>query len=175
MTYQKMITVILWSTIKSFPGGSDGKKSACNAGDPGSIPGLGRSPGERNVNPLQHSCLENAMNRVVWQATAHVVAVRHNWATFTYIQLKVCSFKLYTENSWVLICAHNLKIKIKMVFLGWLLGLLKPVQTRVNVKLSRFLLCCESPKCDDLSSHKPKVTSIPQRESRWREFTIWSS
>ena len=74
MTYKKMITVILWSTIKSFPGGSDGKKSACNAGDPGSIPGLGRSPGERNVNPLQHSCLENAMNRVVRQATAHVVA-----------------------------------------------------------------------------------------------------
>ena len=42
-----------------FPGGSDGKASACNAGDPGSIPGSGRSPGEGNGNPLQHSCLEN--------------------------------------------------------------------------------------------------------------------
>ena len=41
-----------------FPGGSDGKESACNAGDPGSIPGLGRSPGERNGNPLHYSCLE---------------------------------------------------------------------------------------------------------------------
>ena len=44
-------------------GGSDGKVSACNAGDPGLIPGLGRSPGERNGNPLQYSCLENPMDR----------------------------------------------------------------------------------------------------------------
>ena len=46
----------------SFPGGSDGKASACNVGDPGSIPGLGRSPGEGNGNPLQYSCLENPMD-----------------------------------------------------------------------------------------------------------------
>ena len=46
-----------------FLGGSDGKASACNAGDPGSIPGLGRSPGEGNGNPLQYSCLENPMDR----------------------------------------------------------------------------------------------------------------
>ena len=45
-----------------FPGGSDGKAFACNEGDPGSIPGLGRSPGEGNGNPLQHSCLENSMD-----------------------------------------------------------------------------------------------------------------
>ena len=45
-----------------FPGGSDGKASARNAGDPGSIPGLGRSPGEGNGNPLQYSCLENSMD-----------------------------------------------------------------------------------------------------------------
>ena len=48
--------------------GSDGKKSACNAGDPGSIPGSGRSPGERNGYPLQYSCLVNPMNRGAWQA-----------------------------------------------------------------------------------------------------------
>ena len=47
---------------KGFPGGSDGKASACNVGDPGSIPGSGRSPGEGNGNPLQHSCLENPMD-----------------------------------------------------------------------------------------------------------------
>ena len=45
-----------------FPGGSDGKASACSAGDPGLIPGLGRSPGEGNGNPLQYSCLENFMD-----------------------------------------------------------------------------------------------------------------
>ena len=47
-------------------GGSDGKESACNAGDPGSIPGSGRSPGEGNGNPLQYSCLENSMDREAW-------------------------------------------------------------------------------------------------------------
>ena len=52
-----------------FPGGSDGKESACNAGDLGSIPVLGRSPGKGNGNPLQHSCLENSMDKGAWQAT----------------------------------------------------------------------------------------------------------
>ena len=52
---------------------SDGKESACSAGDLGSIPGLGRSPGEGNDYPLQ-SCLENPMDRGAWQATVHRVA-----------------------------------------------------------------------------------------------------
>ena len=47
---------------RGFPDGSVGKASACNAGDPGSIPGSGRSPGEGNGNPLEHSCLENPMD-----------------------------------------------------------------------------------------------------------------
>ena len=50
-----------------FPGGSDGKESACNVGDPGLIPWLGRSPGEGNGYPLQYSCLENSMDRGAWQ------------------------------------------------------------------------------------------------------------
>ena len=49
-----------------FPGGSDGKASAYNAGDLGSIPGLERSPGEGNGNPLQYSCLENPMDQGAW-------------------------------------------------------------------------------------------------------------
>ena len=49
-----------------FPGGSDGKVSACNAGNPGSIPVSGRSLGEGNGNPLQYSCLENSMDRGAW-------------------------------------------------------------------------------------------------------------
>ena len=57
-----------------FPGGSDGKESACNAGDPGSIPVLGRSPGEGNGNPHQYSCLENSMDKEAWWATDHGVA-----------------------------------------------------------------------------------------------------
>ena len=57
----------------SFPGGSEVKESACNVGDPGSISGSGRSPGEGNGNPLQYSCLENPMERGTWQATIHRV------------------------------------------------------------------------------------------------------
>ena len=52
-----------------FPYSLVSKESACNAGDPGSIPGLGRSPGEGNSNPLQYTCLENPMDRGAWQAT----------------------------------------------------------------------------------------------------------
>ena len=57
-----------------FPSGSDGKESACSAGDPGSVPGLGRSPGEGNGNPLQYSCQENSMDRGAWRATVSGVA-----------------------------------------------------------------------------------------------------
>ena len=57
-----------------FPGGSDSKESAYNAGDQGLILGLGRSPGEENGNPLQYSCMENLINRGAWRTTVHRVA-----------------------------------------------------------------------------------------------------
>ena len=60
--------------MRGFRGGSEVKASACNAGDPGSIPGLGRSPGEGNGNPLQYYCPENSMDRRDWWATVHVIA-----------------------------------------------------------------------------------------------------
>ena len=58
---------------KGFPGGSVSKKSACNVGEPCSIPGSERSPGEGNGNPLQYSCLENSMDRGAWWATVYGV------------------------------------------------------------------------------------------------------
>ena len=63
--------VLSW---EAFLGDSDGKESACNAGDPGSIPGWDRFPGEGNGNPLQYPCLENPMDKGAWQATVHGVA-----------------------------------------------------------------------------------------------------
>ena len=62
------------SRLQGFPGGSNGKESACNAGDSGLIPGSGRSPGEGNGSPLQCSCLENPTDRRAWWATLHGVA-----------------------------------------------------------------------------------------------------
>ena len=65
----------LWKTSlmvsQKTNGGSEGKPFAYNVGDLGSIPGMGRSPGERNGNPLQYSCLENPMDRGTWQPTVH--------------------------------------------------------------------------------------------------------
>ena len=61
-----------------FPGGSDSKESAHSAGDPGSIPGLGRSPGEGNGNSLQYSCLENSSDRGTWQPSG-LQSVGSHW------------------------------------------------------------------------------------------------
>ena len=62
--------------LLGFPGGSDGKESACNAGDLVLIPGLGRPPGEGNGNSLQYSSLENAIYRETWRATVHDLTER---------------------------------------------------------------------------------------------------
>ena len=71
--------------VWNFPSGSDSKESACNAGDLGLIPGSRRYPGKGNGNPLQHSCLENSMDRGAWQATVQgSQRVGHDWVTNTY-------------------------------------------------------------------------------------------
>ena len=78
-----MYTYIKFQDVyfRDFPYSSIGKESACNAEDPVSIPGSGRSPGEGNGNPLQYSCLENPMDRGAWQAMVQGVArVRHDLA-----------------------------------------------------------------------------------------------
>ena len=79
-----------------FPGGSQVKVSACNAGDLGSIPGSGRSPGEGNGNPLQYSWLENPMDGGAWRATVHRVAkswTRLSNFTFTFKLANSCEKK----------------------------------------------------------------------------------
>ena len=78
---------------KDFPGGSDGKASAYNEGDPGSIPGSGRCPGEGNGNPLQYPCLDNPMDEGTWYATVHGVAKSwtplSNFTSLMFIQSQV--------------------------------------------------------------------------------------
>ena len=81
-------SIVVWE----FPGGSDGKASAYNAGDWGSIPGLGRSPGEGNGNPLQDYCLENPMDRGAWQATVHGVA--KSWTRLSDFTHSLCFLNL---------------------------------------------------------------------------------
>ena len=87
----------VWPTFthEGFPGGSDGKESACNVGDLGSIPGWGRPPGEGNGNPFQYSWLGNPIHSGAWQAPVHGVV--KSWTqlrdfTFTFT---CCPFTIY--------------------------------------------------------------------------------
>ena len=76
------VVLLLGNGEMGFPGSSAGKESACNAGDPSSIPELERSPGGGHGNPHQYSCLENPMDRGAWRATVHeVTRVGHDLAT----------------------------------------------------------------------------------------------
>ena len=84
----------------SFPYSSVGKESACNAGDLGSVPAFGRSPGEGNGNPLQYSCLENPMDRGAWRATVYgVTRVGHDFVTKPPREKKyICSLETSDPN-----------------------------------------------------------------------------
>ena len=79
--------------FRGFPGGSEDKAYACNAGDLGSIPGLGRSPGEGNSNPLQYSYLENPMDREAWWATVHGVTKSQTINMFNILIFSLLSLK----------------------------------------------------------------------------------
>ena len=85
-----------------FPGGSDGKVSACNAGDPGSIPGLGRHPSEGNGNPLQYSYLENPMDGGAWlgySPCVHKESDTTEWLHFlSFHSITMCFF---IECPWI--------------------------------------------------------------------------
>ena len=106
-----LIFTSLFNVKILFPGGSDGKASAYNAGDLGSIPGLGRSPGEGNGNSLQSSCLENPMDGGAQWATVHGVAKsRTGLSDFTFT-FKVLSFFLLNFMFEYLRQLHHLKVK----------------------------------------------------------------
>ena len=108
------------SLYSSFPNSSDSIESACNAGDPGSIPRLGRSPGEGNGYPLQYSCLENSMDRGFWRDTVHGVA--KSWVAksrtqlsnfhfisrhFTTLPGRKCPKWRDTRNGWIPYVQHE--------------------------------------------------------------------
>ena len=83
----------------NLPDGSDDKEFACSSGDPGSIPGLERSPGEGNDNPLQNSCLENPMDRGPWQAIDHEAA--KSWTQLSDQTTTIEAVYLIQQNSWL--------------------------------------------------------------------------
>ena len=99
--------LLVKTVLLGIPGGSDGKASARNAGDPGSIPGLGRSPGEGNDNPLQYSCLENPMGGGAWWAAVHRFAKSQTrLSDFTYSLIYV-PILVFTEFHVAFRSRHN--------------------------------------------------------------------
>ena len=95
-----------------FPGGSEGKESACKAADLGSIPGWGRTPGEGSSYPLQYSCLENSMDRGALWATVHGVAESRIWLSNWHTHLitdevKKCWWSIPMHGSTLQRCQSN--------------------------------------------------------------------
>ena len=107
-------------TIKTscdFPE-ADGKQSACNAGDTGSIPGSGRSPRKGNGNPLQYSCLENPMDRGAWWATQLMGSQRVTTERLTHtLRLATCDFAYRVKNFQF----YSLKLILQRAFSGSIL------------------------------------------------------
>ena len=104
-----------------FLGGSDGKESACNDRDLCSIPGLGRSPGEGNGNPIQGSCLENPMDRGTWWAVVH--GVSESWTRLSDDHTHTFCFYLIIAHIY---CSHEIK---RCLLLG------RKVMTNLKVKV----------------------------------------
>ena len=102
--------------LLNVPGSSVGKEFACNMGDPGSIPGLGRSPRKGKGYPLQYSSLENSMGRGAWQATVHEVGKsRTGLIDFHFHHIKHCSLALFCH-SVINPGGHSLYIEINLFF-----------------------------------------------------------
>ena len=136
----------------NFPGGSEVKASASNAGDPGSIPGSGRSPGEGNGNPLQYSCLENPMDGEAWQATVHrVTKSRTRLSDFTYLLTYLLTYNLESALS---ICGSNMSTVL---------------QPQIQPNMDHVVLLCVHaqsclPLCDPMDCSPPdsSVHRVPQ-------------
>ena len=109
----KKFLKVRWGHEAHKRSGSYGKASACNAGDPGSIPGSGRSPAEGNGNPLQYPCLENSMDGGAWQATVHgVTKSRTRLSNFSSLQYnKLITFIIQLSNKQCLVsCASSILV-----------------------------------------------------------------
>ena len=115
LTTREILCAVLIGSLDHFHylGGSDGKESSCNAGDPGSIPELGRCPGEGHGNPLQFSCLENSLDRGAWWAAVHGVTkspdMTEQICTLQLINLQClsCGTCIHHQSQALSICYHD--------------------------------------------------------------------
>ena len=146
--------ILMFCPTKGFLGGSNGKGSACNVGDLGSIPGLGRSLEGGNGNPLQDSYLENPTDRGAWQESAGSQRVRHDWAnnTFTFTIIKDVTSLNNTKKSQIQKVMSLLYILQSLPFLknkSWKVSYYQvhSSHTFASMVLSFLLISCLSLMC----------------------------
>ena len=155
-----------WQIMNGFPGGSEVEESACNAGDLGSIPGSGRSPGEGNGNPLQYSCLENPMDGGAWRAAVHGVAKsRTQLSDFTSLHFNEC---LVTQLSF---SGEKKLFLVVILFLVQLPFLVKISFTTVDsppthTQMGNFIFTSRRSRLD------PWVRKIPWRR-KWQPTAVF--
>ena len=144
----------LQAAALGFSGSPVYKESACNAGDLGSIPGMGRYPGEGNGYPLQYSCLENPMDRGAWWATDHGVAKSQTrLSVFTFTFFHSCSTRSvrWSQNGLSIFCVSNTFHKavnisfnlaaLKLCSVSFSLPLLKKSRGSESRELARHCIC----------------------------------
>jgi len=109
--------------LRGFPHGSDGKESACNVGDSGSLPGSGRSLGEGNGKPLQYSCLENPMDKGAWQATEYGMAKNLDTAECLMLKfhMRKLGYKIWDASFFYICLGFNSKITCSILLVAFLL------------------------------------------------------
>ena len=144
-----------------FPGGSDGNKSACSAGDPGLTLGLGRYPGEGNGYPLQYSCLDNSMDRGSWWATVHRVAKSWTWLNNSHTHTNQALIHLNCK-SCAILETHTIQYCKGMQVMGKLL---------TQISCSIKVLCCWEYQVP-LSLWKVLFTGICNEISYWEYLVI---
>ena len=165
------------SAYWGFPGGSEGKASAYNAGDPGSIPGWGRSPGEGNGNPLQYSCLENPLDGEAWWTIVHGVA-KGQYTTDEYVQSNMLTFLLQQTDYKGLVFmpgeqSGGWKVggQEEMHFVIYPEGRIQSQLWRRKSELPRGVLfpCVSTDSASVVSSRAPLCTAVgPAELSRFR-------
>ena len=146
-----------------FPGVSDSKESACKVGDPGSISGSGRSPGEGNGNPLQYSCLENPMDRGAWWATVHRVAESNRTEGLTFTHHWLTLLRTWNEPNTVN-QLHSNKHFLKKKEKSWHVDLfLSSTQNKL------LLFNCKKKKFENL---RKKIYTESNR-STYHNYLLW--
>ena len=142
--------------VEGIPGGSDGKESTCSAGDPGSIPGLGRSAGEENGYPLQYSCLENPTVRGAWRARVSEVTKSDTTEQLTCVEPHpVCLVGLGAESGLppVNLCCCSPLSHVQLFATPWTALCKAPLSSAISQSLLKF----ESIESIMLSNHLLRV------------------